>query len=118
MRPGRRSGARGRASDASSATRPQVADLANVEEVGHPSRRGRRPQTERPPDRVQAGGSPTCTLHPDCSWPTTQTRSLTVADRYTSLLALVLDAPVDDVAAVVQAAGNAGDLDRAAPVPG
>ncbi len=41
-----------------------------------------------------------------------------MADRYTSLLALVLDAPVEDVAAVVQAAGNAGDLDRAAPVPG
>lgn len=41
-----------------------------------------------------------------------------MADRYTSLLALVLDSRVDDVSAVVQAAGKAGDLDRAAPVHG
>lgn len=41
-----------------------------------------------------------------------------MADRYTSLLALVLDAPVADVAPLVQAAGKAGDLDRAAPVRG
>jgi hypothetical protein len=41
-----------------------------------------------------------------------------VADRYTSLLALVLDAPVEDVSVVVTAAGSAGDLDRAAPVRG
>lgn len=41
-----------------------------------------------------------------------------MADRYTSLLALVLDAPVEDLSAVVQAAVKAGDLDRAAPVRG
>jgi hypothetical protein len=39
-----------------------------------------------------------------------------VPERYTSQIALRLDAPVDDVGAVVQAAGKAGDLDRAAPV--
>ncbi len=39
-----------------------------------------------------------------------------VADRYSSQIALVLDQPVDDVGAVVQAAGHVGDLDRAAPV--
>jgi hypothetical protein len=42
----------------------------------------------------------------------------TVADRYTSQLALVLDAPVDDVGAVVRAAGQIGDIDRAAPAGG
>jgi len=41
-----------------------------------------------------------------------------VADRYSSLLALVLDAPVDDVEVVVRGAGHAGDLDRAAPLGG
>lgn len=39
-----------------------------------------------------------------------------MADRYTSLVALVLDEMVDDVGAVVKAAGAAGDIDRAAPV--
>lgn len=39
-------------------------------------------------------------------------------DRYTSRIALVLDRPVDDVGAVVQAARQAGDIDRAAPVRG
>lgn len=38
-----------------------------------------------------------------------------MADRYTSQLALVLDAPCADVAAVVDAAVAAGDLDRALP---
>lgn len=41
-----------------------------------------------------------------------------MADRYTSLIALVLDARVDDVSVLVQAAGAAGDLDRAAAVHG
>jgi hypothetical protein len=41
-----------------------------------------------------------------------------VADRYTSLMALALDAPVDDVGPIVRAAGEAGDLDRGAPVRG
>jgi hypothetical protein len=41
-----------------------------------------------------------------------------VADHYTSQIALVLDAPLDDVGAVVQAAGKAGDIDRASPVRG
>jgi hypothetical protein len=41
-----------------------------------------------------------------------------VADRYTSSIALVLDQQVDDVGAVVAAAGRAGDLDRGAPVRG
>jgi len=38
-----------------------------------------------------------------------------VADRYSSQLALVLDAPCADVSALVEAAVAAGDLDRAAP---
>jgi len=41
-----------------------------------------------------------------------------VADRYTSQIALLLDARVDDVGAVVRAAVEAGDLDRSAPVRG
>jgi hypothetical protein len=41
-----------------------------------------------------------------------------VADRYTSQLALVLDAPVEDVAPIVKGAGAAGDIDRGAPVRG
>lgn len=41
-----------------------------------------------------------------------------MADRYTSMLALVLDAPLDDVTEVVQAAGRTKDVDRAAPVRG
>lgn len=41
-----------------------------------------------------------------------------MAERYTSLMALVLDAPVDDVTPIVEAAGAAGDLDRGAPVRG
>jgi hypothetical protein len=49
---------------------------------------------------------------------TTELGSMSVADRYTSLLALALDAPVEDVSVVVAAAGKAGDLDRAAPVRG
>ncbi len=39
-----------------------------------------------------------------------------MADRYTSLVGLELDTPVDDVGALVRAAIDAGDLDRAAPV--
>jgi len=39
-----------------------------------------------------------------------------VADRYSSLLALVLDAPLEDVEVVVRGAGQAGDLDRASPL--
>ncbi|MEX0952396.1 MAG: hypothetical protein WDZ26_01045 [Nitriliruptoraceae bacterium] len=39
-----------------------------------------------------------------------------MADRYTSLIGLELDAPVADVGALVHAAIEAGDLDRAAPV--
>ncbi|MEX2549124.1 MAG: hypothetical protein WD638_02770 [Nitriliruptoraceae bacterium] len=39
-----------------------------------------------------------------------------MADRYTSQLALVLDAPLADVGQVVAMARSAGDLDRAAPV--
>lgn len=39
-----------------------------------------------------------------------------VPERYTSQIALRLDAPVDDVGEVVKAAGKVGDLDRAAPV--
>ncbi len=41
-----------------------------------------------------------------------------MADRYTSQLALTLDAPVEDVGAVVSGAVAAGDLDRATPVHG
>lgn len=41
-----------------------------------------------------------------------------MADRYTSRIALVLDAPLADVAEVVQAAGRSGDVDRGAPVRG
>jgi hypothetical protein len=41
-----------------------------------------------------------------------------VADRYTSMLALVLDAPLDDVAEVIRAAGRTKDIDRSAPVRG
>lgn len=39
-----------------------------------------------------------------------------MADRYTSRMALVLDAPVEDVGQVVKAAGAQGDIDRAAGV--
>ena len=39
-----------------------------------------------------------------------------MADRYTSRIALVLDAPVEDVGEVVRAATRAGDIDRHAPV--
>ncbi len=39
-----------------------------------------------------------------------------MADRYTSQIALVLDRPVEDVGALVQAAGRTGDLDRASAV--
>ena len=39
-----------------------------------------------------------------------------MAERYTSRIALVLEEQVDDVEAVVRAAGSAGDIDRAAPV--
>ena len=41
-----------------------------------------------------------------------------MADRYTSRIALVLDAPVDDVGDLVAAAVRAGDVDRHAPFPG
>jgi hypothetical protein len=41
-----------------------------------------------------------------------------VADKYTSRMALVLDAPLEDVAPVVKGAGAAGDLDRGAPLRG
>jgi hypothetical protein len=41
-----------------------------------------------------------------------------VADRYTSRMALFLDAPVEDVTPIVKAAGAAGDIDRGAPVRG
>jgi hypothetical protein len=41
-----------------------------------------------------------------------------VADKYTSMIALVLDGPVDDVGEVVRAAVRSGDLDRASPVRG
>jgi hypothetical protein len=41
-----------------------------------------------------------------------------VADRYTSLLALVLDAPVGDLGEVIAAAVRAGDLDRSSPIRG
>ena len=39
-----------------------------------------------------------------------------MADRYTSQVGLVLDAPVEDVGEVVAAAGGVGDIDRGAPV--
>jgi hypothetical protein len=39
-----------------------------------------------------------------------------VAEKYTSRIALVLDAPVDDVGEVVRAAGKVKDIDRASPV--
>ena len=41
-----------------------------------------------------------------------------MADRYTSRIALVLDAPVDDVGAIVSAARSAKDVDRSAPLRG
>lgn len=41
-----------------------------------------------------------------------------MAEKYTSQIALVLDAPVDDVGAVVSEAIAAGDIDRASPVRG
>lgn len=41
-----------------------------------------------------------------------------MADRYTSRIALVLDAPLDDLADVVAAAGRSKDIDRGAPVRG
>jgi hypothetical protein len=41
-----------------------------------------------------------------------------VADKYTSRMALVLDAPLEDVTPVVKGAGAAGDLDRGAPLRG
>lgn len=41
-----------------------------------------------------------------------------MAEKYTSRIALVLDAPVDDVGAVITAAREAGDIDRASPVRG
>lgn len=41
-----------------------------------------------------------------------------MAEKYTSKLALVLDAPVEDVAGVVHAAVEAKDIDRASPVRG
>ena len=41
-----------------------------------------------------------------------------MADKYTSMIALVLDEPLDEVGPVVTAAGQSKDLDRAAPVRG
>lgn len=41
-----------------------------------------------------------------------------MADKYTSRVGLTLDTPVDDVAAVVGAARDAGDIDRASAVRG
>ena len=41
-----------------------------------------------------------------------------MAEKYTSRIALVLDAPVDDVGAVVADAVRAGDIDRHGPVHG
>lgn len=41
-----------------------------------------------------------------------------MAEQYTSRIALVLDAPVDDVGAVVAGATKAGDIDRHGPVIG
>ncbi|MDQ3932498.1 MAG: hypothetical protein M3252_06660, partial [Actinomycetota bacterium] len=37
-------------------------------------------------------------------------------EKYTSLMALVVDRPVDDVGAVVAAARRSGDVDRNAPI--
>ncbi|MFP5310274.1 MAG: hypothetical protein ACLGIR_11950 [Actinomycetes bacterium] len=41
-----------------------------------------------------------------------------MAEKYTSRIALVLDAPVDSVGDLVQAAGAVGDIDRGSPVRG
>ncbi|MEX1162089.1 MAG: hypothetical protein WEB03_00770 [Nitriliruptor sp.] len=41
-----------------------------------------------------------------------------MVDKYTSRIALVLDAPVEDLAAVISAAGRAKDIDRGSPVRG
>lgn len=41
-----------------------------------------------------------------------------MADRYTSQIALVLDAPLEDLGALVSAAGQAKGIDRGAPVRG
>ena len=41
-----------------------------------------------------------------------------MAERYTSQIALVLEGPVGSVEAVVQAAGQTGDIDRGSPVRG
>ncbi len=41
-----------------------------------------------------------------------------MADKYTSQIALLLDAPVEDVELIVKAAGQAGDIDRGAWVRG
>ncbi|MFA9430057.1 hypothetical protein [Egicoccus sp. AB-alg2] len=41
-----------------------------------------------------------------------------MADKYTSLIALVLDEPVEEVGPIVKAAGQTKDIDRAAPVRG
>ncbi|MFA9447066.1 hypothetical protein [Egicoccus sp. AB-alg6-2] len=41
-----------------------------------------------------------------------------MADRYTSRLALVLDEPLEEVAGIVKAAGQAKDIDRGAPLRG
>lgn len=41
-----------------------------------------------------------------------------MADRYTSQIALVIEAPLDDVGATIAQAVQAGDLDRASPVRG
>jgi hypothetical protein len=41
-----------------------------------------------------------------------------MAEKYTSKIALVLDAPVDDVGEIVRAAGQVKDIDRASPVRG
>jgi hypothetical protein len=53
--------------------------------------------------------------YPACA-PAREGRAL--ADKYTSRMALVLDAPLDDVAPVVKGAGASGDIDRGAPVRG
>lgn len=50
--------------------------------------------------------------------PLHQAQEGSLPDRYTSRIALVLDRAVEDVGAVVQAARQAGDIDRAAPVRG